>query len=128
MTRALARRFPFTFTSPSICTSPPIRPSSFAPRVGRQVDTILRMSELTVEAMPRLRSPESLADFWIEINRLENMGDKAHRKLTVEILEEYATDPITALRLLLVVEALEAAINAFETVADTIEGIAVKES
>ena len=43
-------------------------------------------------------------------------------------LEEYATDPITALRLLLVVEALEAAINAFETVADTIEGIAVKES
>ena len=99
------------------------RLSTFPPRVGRQVDTILR-----VEAMPRLRSPESLADFWIEINRLENMGDKAHRKLTVEILEEYATDPITALRLLLVVEALEAAINAFETVADTIEGIAVKES
>jgi len=33
-----------------------------------------------------------------------------------------------ALRLLLVVEALDAAINAFETVADTIEGIAVKES
>ena len=68
------------------------RLSTFPPRVGRQVDTILRMSELTVEAMPRLRSPESLADFWIEINRLENEADSLNR-ISIGALFDTEKDP-----------------------------------
>ena len=104
------------------------RLGSFTPRLGRQVDTLSRMAELTLEAMPRLRSPQDLSDYWIEINRLQNAAAKNHRRLVAEILDTNLEDPIRALRQVRVVDALEAAADAFERVAFTIEGIAVKEA
>ncbi|HQV92615.1 MAG TPA: DUF47 family protein [Phycicoccus sp.] len=104
------------------------RLGSFTPRLGRQVDTLSRMAELTLEAMPRLRSPQDLSDYWIEINRLQNAAAKNHRRLVAEILDSNLEDPIRALRQVRVVDALEAAADAFERVAFTIEGIAVKEA
>ena len=31
-------------------------------------------------AMPGLKSPQGLEEYWIEVNRLENDGDKNHRR------------------------------------------------
>ena len=95
--------------------------------VSDQVEVLSRMSELTADAMPRLRSMKDLSEFWIELNRLENAGDKNHRRILAKLFSgEFKT--IEVLKLKDIVEALEGAIDAFESVANIVEQIAVKES
>ena len=92
-----------------------------------QVDVLERAAELTAEAMPRLRSMKDLSEYWIEFNRLENEGDQVYRRLLVRLFTgEY--DALTVLKMKEVVDELEAAADAFEHVANTVETIAVKES
>lgn len=95
--------------------------------VTKQVEILARMAELTVEAMPKLRSMKDLSDYWIEINRLENSADKAYRRMLAKLFNDGA-DPITVMKHKELIDELEAAADAFETVAHKVEGIAVKES
>jgi predicted phosphate transport protein (TIGR00153 family) len=95
--------------------------------ISAQVEVLARMSELTAEAMPRLRSMRDLSEYWIEINRLENQADQAYRRLLAELFNN-GQNAITVLKLKEVIDVLEAAADAFETVAHTVESIAVKES
>lgn len=95
--------------------------------VSDQVEVLQRAAELTAAAMPRLRSMKDLADYWVEINRLENQADRSYRKLLAELFDG-ATDAITLMKVKEVVEELEAAADAFEKVANYVETIAVKES
>lgn len=95
--------------------------------VADQVDVLERAAELTAEAMPRLRSMKDLSDYWIELNRLENQADQVYRRLLAKLFSgEF--DALTVLKLKEVVDQLEAAADAFEHVANTVETIAVKES
>lgn len=97
------------------------------PELSEQVEVLQRCAELTASAMPRLQSMKSLDDYWIEINRLENTGDRNHRRTLAKLFSgEYPT--IEVLKLKDIVESLEGAIDAFERVANTVEQIAVKES
>src|SRR5919107_4782732 len=92
-----------------------------------QVEVIQRCAALTAEAMPRLRSMQDLDEYWIEINRLENTGDKSYRRILAQLFSgRYKS--LEVLKLKDVVESLEAAIDAFEAVANTVEQIALKES
>ena len=92
-----------------------------------QVEVLERAAELTAEAMPRLRGLRDLSEYWIEINRLENQGDQVYRRLLAELFSG-AYDALTVLKLKEVIDQLEAAADAFEHVANTVESIAVKES
>jgi hypothetical protein len=68
-----------------------------------------------------------LEEYWIEINRLENDGDKSYRRIVAKLFSgQY--DALTVMKLKDVVDSLEAAIDAFERVANIVEQIAVKES
>jgi uncharacterized protein len=97
------------------------------PEIADQVDVLERAAELTAEAMPRLRSMKDLSEFWIELNRLENQADQVYRRILAKLFSgEY--DALTVLKLKEVVDQLEAAADAFEHVANTVETIAVKES
>lgn len=92
-----------------------------------QIDVLTQQAELTADAMPRLRSMKDLSDYWIEVNRLENEGDRAYRMLLVRLFSgEY--DALTVLKMKEVADELEAACDAFEHVANTVETIAVKQS
>ena len=93
-----------------------------------QVEVLVTMSTLTAEAMPRLKSMQDLAEYWIEINRLENEADQIYRRLLAELFNDPTADAITVMKLKEVIEELEAAADAFEQVAHKVEGIAVKES
>jgi predicted phosphate transport protein (TIGR00153 family) len=95
--------------------------------ISAQVGVLARMAELTAEAMPRLRSMKDLSEYWIEINRLENQADQIYRRLLAELFNK-GEDAITVLKLKEVIDELEAAADAFETVAHSVESIAVKES
>jgi predicted phosphate transport protein (TIGR00153 family) len=95
--------------------------------LAEQVDVIQRCAELTAETMPRLKSMKDLDEYWIEINRLENAGDKQYRRILTKLFSgQY--EALEVLKLKDIVDSLEHAIDAFETVANTIEQIAVKES
>jgi len=96
-------------------------------RISDQVQVLQRSAELTAEAMPRLRAMRDLADYWVEINRLENQADKSYRKLVAQLFDD-GLDPVTLIKLKEVVDKLEDAADAFETVANTVEAIALKES
>jgi uncharacterized protein len=95
--------------------------------LSTQVDLIQRCAELTAAAMPQLQKNKSLDEYWIEINRLENAGDKNHRR-TLALLFSGEFKTIEVLKLKDIVEVLEEAIDAFEKVANIVEQIAVKES
>jgi predicted phosphate transport protein (TIGR00153 family) len=95
--------------------------------LSNQVAVIQRCAEITSEAMPRLQSMKDLEDYWIEINRLENQGDKSYRRTLANLFSgEYKA--IEVLKLKDIVTSLEGAIDAFEKVANIVEQIAVKES
>ncbi|NUS72162.1 MAG: DUF47 domain-containing protein [Corynebacteriales bacterium] len=94
---------------------------------NEMLETIQACARSTAEAMPRLKDRKGLEEFWIEVNRLENQGDRAYRMLLVRLYSgEY--DALTVLKLKEVVDELERAIDAFEAVANTVETIVVKES
>ena len=97
-------------------------------RVSEQVQVLQRCAELTAEAMPRLRSMDKLADYWVEVNRLENQADKLHRKLIAQLFDDLANDPVQLMKLKEIVEVLENAADSFEKVANMVETIALKES
>jgi predicted phosphate transport protein (TIGR00153 family) len=95
--------------------------------VAAQVEVLQRCAELTAETMPRLRSMKGLEEYWIEINRLENAGDRSFRGILV-LLFSGAYDALEVLKLKDIVESLESAVDAFEKVANIIEQIHAKES
>ena len=91
------------------------------------IDVLGQQAEATADAMPRLSRTHHLREYWIECNRLENEGDRAYRMLLVRLFSgEY--DALTVLKMKEVVDELEAACDAFEDVAHTVEGLAVKAS
>ena len=92
-----------------------------------QVEVIQRCAELTCEAMPRLKSMKDLEEYWIEINRLENTGDKSYRRILAKLFSG-SYEALEVLKLKDIVDSLEAAIDGFERVANIVEQIAVKES
>jgi predicted phosphate transport protein (TIGR00153 family) len=92
-----------------------------------QVEIIQRCAEITAEAMPRLRAMKDLDEYWIEINRLENSGDKSYRR-TLAKLFSGDFKAIQVLKVKDIITSLESAIDAFEKVANIVEQIAVKES
>jgi len=95
--------------------------------VADQIEVLQRCSELTAEAMPRLQSMKDLEEYWIEINRLENAGDKSYRRMLAKLFSgQY--EALEVLKLKDVVDALEKAIDGFERVANIVEQIHVKES
>ena len=100
---------------------------NFPSEVLKAVEIIQRCAEITAEAMPKLRSLTDLDEYWIEINRLENSGDKSYRR-TLAKLFSGDFKAIEVLKLKDIVTSLEGAIDAFEKVANIVEQIAVKES
>jgi uncharacterized protein len=91
------------------------------------VGLLVAAAHVTADAMPRLQSTKDLAEYWIEVNRLENEADQLYRR-TLASLFNGSYDALTALKLKDLVDQVEAAADALEDVADTVETIVVKES
>jgi len=100
--------------------------------IAAQVEVLQRAAAATAEAMPRLERMAELQEYWIEVNSLENEADDIYRTLLGDLLappdSAPPSDVLTVLKIKEVVETLEEAADAFETVANTVESIAVKEA
>jgi predicted phosphate transport protein (TIGR00153 family) len=79
------------------------------------------------EAMPRLRKFGDIHHYTVEINRLENEGDRLLRESLAALFQE-GVDPIVVIRWKDIYERLEAGIDSTETVANILENIVIKNS
>jgi uncharacterized protein Yka (UPF0111/DUF47 family) len=91
----------------------------------QQADVLARSTDQLQEAMRRLRGFSGLEPFWVEINRLENEGDRVYRK-TVATLFSGKYEAMDVLKWKDLVDQLEAAIDGCEDVANTMESIVLK--
>lgn len=101
--------------------------------VRDQVATLQQAATLTAEAMPKLATMDELEGYWIEVNRLENEADRSYRSLVADLFRNprYQATPagvVELMRIRTVVDTLEMAADSFETVANTVETIVLKES
>jgi predicted phosphate transport protein (TIGR00153 family) len=76
-------------------------------------------------AIPRLRTFEDIDHFTIEVNRLENDGDRVVRQALASLFER-GIDPMLVIRWKDIFERLEDAIDSTETTANILEGIVIK--
>jgi uncharacterized protein len=79
------------------------------------------------QAMSRMRGHGDIHHYTVEINRLENEGDRILRESLAALFQE-GIDPIVVIRWKDIYERLEAGIDSTETVANILENIAIKNS
>jgi len=91
----------------------------------RLAHTLLQASRQIAEAMPRLRSFGAIGHFTVEVNRLENEGDRITREALASLFRG-GIDPMVVIRWKDIFDRLEHAIDATEKVANILEGIVVK--
>jgi predicted phosphate transport protein (TIGR00153 family) len=82
-------------------------------------------SRQIAEVMPRLRNFRDVSHYTVEINRLENDGDRITRDAIASLFDN-GIDPMVVIRWKDLYERLENAIDATEQVANIIEGIVIK--
>ena len=82
-------------------------------------------SRQIAQAVPRLRTFDDIRHFTVEINRLENEGDRVVRQALASLFER-GIDPMLVIRWKDIFERLEDAIDACETTANILEGIVIK--
>jgi uncharacterized protein Yka (UPF0111/DUF47 family) len=84
-------------------------------------------SRQIAEAIPGLRGFRDISVHTVEINRLENEGDRITREAVASLFDG-GIDPMVVIRWKDLFERLEAAIDATERVANILEGIVIKNS
>ena len=93
----------------------------------RLAHVLLQCARQIAEAMPRLRGFKDLSHYTVEINRLENDGDRIVREAIASLFDN-GIDPMVVIRWKDIYERLEQAIDATEKVANILEGIVIKNS
>ena len=81
--------------------------------------------EQLAEGLDNLRAFKDLDQYWIEIHRLENEGDRISRDAVASLFSN-GIDPMVVIRWKDVYDGLERALDACETAANTIGNIVVK--
>jgi predicted phosphate transport protein (TIGR00153 family) len=88
---------------------------------------LLQSARQIAEAMPRLRGFRDISHYTVEINRLENDGDRITREAMASLFDN-GIDPMVVIRWKDIFERLENAIDATEHVANILEGVVIKNS
>jgi uncharacterized protein len=76
-------------------------------------------------AIPRLRTFDDIRRYTVEVNRLENDGDRVLRE-ALAALFDHGIDPMLVIRWKDIFERLEDAIDATDRAAHILEGIVIK--
>jgi predicted phosphate transport protein (TIGR00153 family) len=93
----------------------------------RLAHVLLQAARQVAEAMPKLRDFGDISHYTVEINRLENDGDRISREAMASLFDG-GIDPMVVIRWKDIFERQENAIDAAEQVANILEGIVIKNS
>jgi uncharacterized protein len=91
----------------------------------RMAEVLVKSCEQLAAALERLRGFKDLEQYWIEIHRLENDGDRLYRDAVASLFAN-GIDPMVVIRWKDVFGVLERAVDASETAAHILEGIVIK--
>ena len=101
-------------------------------RIEATMDKAIEMGQILHQstraiagAIPRLRTFKDIHHYTVEVNRLENDGDRVLREALASLFER-GIDPMLVIRWKDIFERLEDAIDATETTANILEGIVIK--
>jgi uncharacterized protein len=86
---------------------------------------LLQCTRQIAEAIPRLRGFRDINHYVVEINRLENDGDRITREAIASLFDG-GIDPMVVIRWKDIYERLEAAIDACERVSHILESVVIK--
>lgn len=96
----------------------------------KQTDVLVRAGRAVGCAISRLRNlkrPDGLHEYLVEIHRLENVGDDNNHAAAAELFNR-STDPFLVMKWKEIYDLTERAIDKCEDIANTIEGIVLKNS
>jgi uncharacterized protein Yka (UPF0111/DUF47 family) len=93
----------------------------------RSSKVLKQASKQICEAIPRLRGFRDLSHYTVEVNRLENEGDRITREAVASLFDG-GIDPMVVIRWKDLFERLESAIDSTEHVAYILESIVIKNS
>ena len=88
-------------------------------------EVLIKSCEQLYGLLQNLRGFKDLDNYWIEIHRLENDGDRIYRDAVASLFSN-GIDPMVVIRWRDVFLRLERAIDATETSASILEGIVIK--
>lgn len=91
----------------------------------RLAHILLQATRHIAEAMPRMRDFRDISHYTVEVNRLENDGDRVCREAIASLFDT-GIDPMVVIRWKDIFERLEDAIDATEHVANVLEAIVIK--
>jgi predicted phosphate transport protein (TIGR00153 family) len=91
----------------------------------RLAHILLQATRQIAEAMPRMRDFRDISHYTVEVNRLENDGDRVCREAIASLFDT-GIDPMVVIRWKDIFERLEDAIDATEHVANVLEAIVIK--
>jgi uncharacterized protein len=91
-----------------------------------QSEVLVGAAEHVARALRTLRTGADVAPELVEIHRLENEGDRLMRDAVASLYAD-GIDPMVILRWKDIYDSLESSIDACETVAHVLEGIALKQ-
>jgi uncharacterized protein Yka (UPF0111/DUF47 family) len=90
-------------------------------------DAVRRLAELTSSSMPRLKNLKDLDHYYAEADRIEDEGDRIHRRIT-SLLFDGSFDAMEILRIAGSIDQLEESLDHMAKVARVIRTISLKES
>ncbi|HEX3318729.1 MAG TPA: DUF47 domain-containing protein [Solirubrobacteraceae bacterium] len=91
----------------------------------RLANILVQSCRQIAEAMPRMRTFKEISHYTVEINRLENDGDRVTREAMASLFNT-GIDPMVVIRWKDIYERLEAAIDSTERAANILESIVIK--
>jgi predicted phosphate transport protein (TIGR00153 family) len=101
-------------------------------RIEATMDKAIEMGQILHQsaraiagAIPRLRTFKDIHHYTVEVNRLENDGDRVLREALASLFER-GIDPMLVIRWKDIFERLEDAIDSTERAANILEGIVIK--
>jgi hypothetical protein len=96
------------------------------PQMVSLSETLATAAGITADSMPNLRKMKDLDVYWVEINRLENEADRFYRRTIAQLFSgDYKA--MDVLKWKDIIEEIEHAVDRLEDVANTIEGIVLKQ-
>ena len=99
----------------------------FPAQTTELLDAVRRLAELTASSMPRLKNLKDLEHYYTEADRIEDEGDRIHRRITA-LLFSGEFDAMTVLRIEGVVNLFEDSLDNMAKVARVVRSISLKES
>jgi len=95
------------------------------PEMKAQADVLVRATRTVREALEILPKYSKLTPYWVEVNRLENEGDRVYRQAVADLFDgDYRT--LDVLKWKDIIDELEAATDKLEDASDLLEAIALK--